>query len=381
MTTAAWWDKLPADFFAQDDGTPLDERHPIKIGATAAADRVLRTFLSSAIVGSSVPNLARPSQMARERERLEAYHALASTRDIDSIFPTPGVADIVASKPRFLHYRPRGIPAVDLSFDSVYEPLLPEMRASYLAHPRNRRVWAQHWRHPSGPRKTLIFLHGVIEGWYGLNSNWFALKWFYRQGYDVLQMTLPFHGYRTERYHPFSGYGFFSGGFCRINEAMLQAVCDARVLIRHLREQGAPSVGIAGLSLGGYLSALTATVERDMAFCIPNSPVVSPIDMARAWQPSGMMLEVLQRLYGLDLLELRRGMAVHSPLTYQPRTEGRRVMIIGGAGDRLTPPRFLRLLHAHWPGSHMHWFPGNHVLHLGQRKYLKLMSWFMNGHS
>ena len=55
-------------------------------------------------------------------------------------------------------------------------------------------------------------------------------------------------------------------------------------------------------------------------------------------------------------------------------------MIIGGAGDRFTPPRFVRLLHGHWPDSHLHWFPGNHVIHLGRQEYLKLMLSFMDSH-
>ena len=45
--------------------------------------------------------------------------------------------------------------------------------------------------------------------------------------------------------------------------------------------------GISGLSLGGYLSALMASVEPRLKFAIPNSPLVTPIDMALQWQPLG----------------------------------------------------------------------------------------------
>ena len=31
-----------------------------------------------------------------------------------------------------------------------------------------------------------------------------------------------------------------------------------------------------------------------------------------------------------------------------------------------------------WPGSKLHWFPGNHILHLDRRAYLKLMRSFMD---
>ena len=53
-------------------------------------------------------------------------------------------------------------------------------------------------------------------------------------------------------------------------------------------------------------------------------------------------------------------------------------MVIGGAGDRFTSPRFVSLLHQHWAGSDVHWFPGNHLLHLQQGRYLRLMKKFMD---
>ena len=36
------------------------------------------------------------------------------------------------------------------------------------------------------------------------------------------------------------------------------------------------------------------------------------------------------------------------------------------------------LLHQHWAGSDVHWFPGNHLLHLQQGRYLRLMKKFMD---
>jgi hypothetical protein len=45
------------------------------------------------------------------------------------------------------------------------------------------------------------------------------------------------------------------------------------------------------------------------------------------------------------------------------------------------PPRLVRLLHQHWQGSVIYWFPGSHVVHLQQGKYLRLMRGFMDRHS
>jgi pimeloyl-ACP methyl ester carboxylesterase len=84
---------------------------------------------------------------------------------------------------------------------------------------------------------------------------------------------------------------------------------------------------------------------------------------------------------GAGIQELRHALALHSPLSYTPKIEPQRLLIIGGAGDRLTPPRFVRLLHEHWQGSELHWFPGNHIVHLQQGTYLKRMRQFMDRYS
>ena len=379
--SAYWWDQLPEDFYKSPDGTELDKQHRFKVGATAAADRVLRAGLGSVMGASMTPLLLSKKALSQEFERLAFYREFAEKGDVQATFQAPEPVRMRVSNPRVGHYRPFGIPAQDLSFDSPFVPLNPAMRERFAGFRRNQVAHAQYWRHPRGPRRTLIFVHGVIEGWYGLNAMWFALKWFYRRGYDVVQFTLPFHGYRTERRHGASGIGFFSGGFSHINEAMLQGVCDLRVLLDYLYAQGAPSVGVSGLSLGGYFTSMLATADPRLAFAIPNSPVVAPIDMVLDWEPTGALLRAVMKRSGMSVRELRRDLAVHSPLTYAPQLDGDRALIIGGAGDRLTSPRFVRLLHDHWRESHLHWFPGNHVIHLSQGAYLRRMKNFMDRHT
>jgi hypothetical protein len=75
--------------------------------------------------------------------------------------------------------------------------------------------------------------------------------------------------------------------------------------------------------------------------------------------------------------DARHTTAVHCPLTWQPKLPREKLMIIGGAGDRLAPPKHSRLLWDHWDRCRIHWFPGNHVIHLDQGKYLKEMASFL----
>jgi pimeloyl-ACP methyl ester carboxylesterase len=379
---APWWETLAKDFPSQADGTELDAWHPFKVGITAGLDRGLRTLVSALLVSAAGAGFLLRRQLAQEFELLRHYQALADQADAGKSFPAPTRDILVHEMPASaLAYRPNGVPHRLLAFESPFRALHPELRKIYAQRRRNRQAFAQHWYHEDGPRPTLIVVHGFGADHYAVNACLLSLRRFYERGYDLLLFTLPFHGYRAEHLSAFSGSGLFAHGLSTFNEAMAHAVHDLRVYIGHLLASGAPSVGITGLSIGGYTSALLAAVDSRLAYCIPNAPVVSPADLAMEWQPIGYLLERLMRRQGIGLVELRHLVACHSPLTYAPKLAGERMLIVGGAGDRMTPPRHVRLLHAHWPGSRLHWYPGNHVLHLGQRAYQDLMLEFMDRHS
>lgn len=379
MQELPWWQTLPEDFNRSAHSTAIDKRHALKIRSTAALDLVLRTALGAAVLGATSRIMRDPAMQDRELELLEFYKGCADRADRHEVFQTPpqGVAVKRLSSPLF-GYRPRGIPVELLGFRSPYVALHPEVRDDYARHHRSHKVVAQHWRHESGPRPTLIFIHGYTADAFWLNSAMFSLRWFYKKGYDILLYTLPFHGYRGGRFDLFSGIGYFAHGFAQMNEAMLQSVYDLRIWIDYLQAQGVPAVGVSGLSLGGYISALAASADARLAFAIPNAPVVLPADMFLEWQPTATALRWLLSRRQIGVGELRHALALHCPLTWQPAIAGERLLVIGGAGDRFTSPRYVHALHRHWQGSRMHWFPGNHLVHLHQAEYLRLMRRFMD---
>ena len=116
-----------------------------------------------------------------------------------------------------------------------------------------------------------------------------------------------------------------------------------------------------------------------LKFAIPNSPLVVPIDMALQWQPLGPAdpPAAMARRFRHRRNAPRHGAAQPAELAAGASLP-ERLLIIGGAGDRFTAPSFVNLLHRHWAGSRLHWFPGNHVLHLQQGQYLRLMKRFMD---
>lgn len=181
----------------------------------------------------------------------------------------------------------------------------------------------------------------------------------------------------TGTFFTFQRTGLFSGGLCHLNETVANSVYDFRIFLDYLDSQGVEQYGVTGISLGGYTSAILAAVEERLAFSIPNVPVVSIVDLLLQWAPASWVAQALMRFHGMSIREARHQLAVHCPLTYQPILPKERLMIIGGAGDRLAPPKHARLLWDHWERCRIHWFPGNHVLHLDKGKYLKEMLTFM----
>ncbi|HTJ83367.1 MAG TPA: hypothetical protein VL400_16725, partial [Polyangiaceae bacterium] len=263
-----------------------------------------------------------------------------------------------------------------IRFESPFVPVNPKERDRYLSHAKNRFAHARSWRHSRAPRATVIAIHGFSADLYHFNEWFFAIPWLYESGFDVVLVTLPFHGSRQGALSPFSGYGFFSGGTNRINEAFAQAIFDLRIFIDDLFARGAPHVGVTGMSLGGLTTSLLASVERRLAFAIPNVPVTSIADLVLEWAPISGVVRGALGVVGKDVRTARQMLAPSSPLTFPPRVPRERLMIIGGVGDRLAPPRHARLLWDHWGRPRLHWFPGSHVLHFDRGEYFRAMKRF-----
>lgn len=373
-----WWEELQTDFRKRPDTFDVDRHTQVLVWISAAIDLVLRTVGAILLALFCMPSAFNPFRRTRDQEDATQYKLLAETSDVDRFFKRPSEAVAIQETARsWYHFRPKDGECKTLSFDSPFQPVNERLTARYQKHSRNRKAQAQYWRHHGAPRPTICAIHGFMADAYWANSRFLALRWFYERGYDVLLYTLPFHGHRQGVLSPFSGHGFFAGGVCQLNEAVAQSVYDFRIFMDHLESKGVEQIGVTGISLGGYTSAILAAVEERLAFVIPNVPVVGMADLLVQWVPSSWVTRCLMKLNGLDLRELRHRLAVHNPLTYPPRIPKERLMIIGGAGDRMAPPKHARLLWEHWSECRIHWFPGSHVIHLDQGRYLDEMFAFM----
>ena len=375
-----------ADIPAGADGLParsaLSPRQRLVVDASALGDLALRTWVSSLLATLVAPvvvttNLRR-ADAGSERDNLNFYAELAAQRDTAKSFPPPTELPRVSSRPagRLAAWAAHGT-VHNIAFPSSFTAINPAMRGQWAAWRSNNVVRAQHWRHDDGPRPTLCVIHGFMGSSYLANGRFFSLPWYYRSGYDVLMYTLPFHGKRAEKLSPFSGFGYFSGGLSGFAEAMAQAVHDFRSIVDYLRHTGVDRVALTGLSLGGYTSALVASVDDRLEAVIPNCPVVTPATLFDEWFPANKLVALGLRLSDISRPELTAGLSYHSPLNYRPLLPIDRRMIITGLGDRMAPPDNAVKLWEHWDRCALHWFPGSHVLHVSQLDYLRRMTAFL----
>ncbi|MEM9071242.1 MAG: alpha/beta hydrolase family protein [Myxococcota bacterium] len=375
---APWWKHLSKDFARSAEPFQLSKRQARAVRATSRFDVLLRTTGAFLVGGLALPVGYRRSELRRSMKDLDFYGPMAEAGDPAAFFHDPPSVRVRASKADwFPRFDPEDGVCETLRFDSPFMPVNPRLHKDYLAHKRNRVAHARYWRHNDGPRPTIFAIHGFSADLYLVNEWFFALPWFYRMGCDVMLFTLPFHGERQSRSSPFSGHGFFAGGPSRINESVAQAVMDFRILVDWLKARGVEKIGVTGVSLGGFTSAMLASVEPRLHFAIPNVPVVSIPDLVLEWEPIGTAVRTGLKLLRRDIVDARHLLAVSHPLTYAPVLPNDHLMIVGGVGDRLAPPKHSRLLWEHWDRCPIHWFPGSHLLHLDRGTYLEEIATFL----
>jgi hypothetical protein len=347
----------------------------LALDGVVLSDLALRTALSSLV---AVPaSLGAIGWGARDGlASLDPYIELAAARDPAAVFAPPPELT-VRTTPGIGPGEPGGRVEL-LRFESPYQAINPGVRRAYALHEHNGLARAQHWRHESGPRKTLCVIHGFGASPAWLNARFFSLRRFFAEGWDILLYTLPFHGGRRGTRLALNGIELFSHGPAQFNEAIIHAVHDFRIFLTHVLREGAPRVGLTGLSLGGYVSSLLAAVEPRLDFVIPNSPVVSLPQMVELWFPSSVAWRFAARTWSRHVDAVKRAWEVHSPLNYEPLIPRDRLMVIGGLGDRLAPPEQATLLWEHWGRPALHWFAGSHVIHLGRKTYLTEMRKLMD---
>jgi pimeloyl-ACP methyl ester carboxylesterase len=299
----------------------------------------------------------------QHQDRRALLHEIAAFYDRlgDRLFPEPPLPEIAGERRGSL---PGGGEVVDVAWPSAYEPAFPPTRTQYLAYAPNRRACARLFQHGDGARPAIVLLHGYQTGQFFVEERAFPVRWLYGLGLDVVLFTQPFHALRGGRDAPI----WPSANPARTNEGFGQAIFDLRALVRWL----APSkLAVAGMSLGGYTTALLATIAP-LDFACAMIPVASFSDLL--WQHNeGRPQRLRAEREGITLELWRAAMAVHTPVLRRPTVTPERMLVISAEGDRIAPCAHAEQLSAHFGCEEVR-FAGGHVLQIGRSEAFRALA-------
>jgi len=249
-----------------------------------------------------------------------------------------------------------------VSWISEYTPHPGEPGAeSWMAREENRMCHAQVLEHPGGPRPWLVCVHGFGMGTPLINFSGFAARRLHEElGLNLIFPCLPLHGPRGSG--KLSGVELIEMDCVNLVHAFAQAVWDLRRTLSWVRKRQPKAVGLYGISLGGYLSALTSAFDSQLDCVIASIPMVDLTSAAQDNEP--WIFRTYEREFEIDWDTFRAITRVVSPLSVEPQLPRERRFICAGTADRVVRPNHARALWRHWGRPQIHWFPSGHVLGL-----------------
>jgi len=143
------------------------------------------------------------------------------------------------------------------------------------------------------------------------------------------------------------------------------AVAEGTAIVRRLRREGYRRLGVAGISMGGSMAAQTAAMMGEP---------LAVICFITAHSASAVFTEgILSRYLAWDFLQreldgraeavawMRQILSRTDVRSYPPPALARAAVLVGARCDAYIPAESVRLLHAHWPGSTLHWMDTGHI--------------------
>jgi hypothetical protein len=229
----------------------------------------------------------------------------------------------------------------------------------WLEREGNQMAHAYVLEHPGSPRPWLVCVHGFGMGTPLVNFYGFDARRLHDDlGLNLIFPCLPLHGPRAGG--KMSGLELLAPDFVNLMHTFAHAVWDLRRTLSWLRSRGVEKLGLYGISLGGYLSALVASFESRLDCVIASIPMVDLASAARDNEP--WIFRRYDREFEIDWPALRAITHVISPLSLAPRIPHERRFICAGTADRVVRPNHARALWRHWDRPEIHWFPSSHVL-------------------
>ena len=260
---------------------------------------------------------------------------------------------------RSLHSTVGSLAYEHLRFDSTFEPWPGEPgRERWMAYQPVSTGHAWMLRHDGPPRPWIVLVNGYRTGEPAIDLTMFrAARLHHHHGLNVIAVVLPLHGPRRVGTN---GSRVLHAGAMNTIFTLAHGAWDVRSVIGWLRSEfGAESIGLSGISLGGYMVALVSGLEPDLVGVIggvPESDLVR--NMRRQLDP---LLPPYYEQWGLSWEPLEQVFGVVSPLSFPCLVPRERRYIYAGLFDRWVRPGNVRELWDHWERPDMCWYNGSHL--------------------
>jgi hypothetical protein len=311
-----------------------------------------------------------PMQSKEELERsfamLRCYTDPAVLADPDRLMAPASELPLVVTRWR----RPiKGGTHAHLDFASPYTPVHPIYAAEFRRYDKLDRVHLFAWQHSTPAPASIVITHGWGLGAKHIHAQEFGFDFLFRKlGLDVYYYVAPFHWLRRPTRARFSGELHPSPNLMRTNEAFIQTVRELRTAFGIIQRHNPAPLGMMGSSLGGYTTALLASLDDRVRFAIPVLPPSSLADLF--WEHgAGDPVRAMAEGIGMTQERFRSAWALHSPLSHQPKVPFDGRLIVSATGDGLVGEHNVEPLWHHWGRPERIRFAGGHILQVYRGQY------------
>lgn len=341
----------------------------IKQSTKLVAQQADEAFVEYFIKGRRPGKTQKPA-MTREQalqfiiqlEQIAArYEASDWISDPERFFPAPSTAQISLGVGRAQGQYERQ----ELSWPSQYTAIEQDVASVYEAYTTNSTARARAWLSPAHiGSNTIILVHGYAGGQYALEERIWPIKTFLSHGLQVVLFVLPHHGERKAAQY---SQPLYPSRDVRLTlEGVRQSIHDLRALMSWLKQRGSKHVGVMGMSLGGFVTSLLATIEPTLDFCVPLIPLASFAD----WAEQMDTLVPIQDLRARHYEAIKRVSACISPLSRPRLITNHHMMILGADSDQVTPLSHAKRLSEHFDAP-LKTFQGGHLLQVGRAQVME----------
>lgn len=236
-------------------------------------------------------------------------------------------------------------------------------------YPSNDKITGEAFiKDEDGPH--VIFVHGWRAESFDQVKKIFHKSITKDLGWNMYYFTLPYHFQREPSQSLYSGEFMISANIKRSLAAIRQAIVDLRCFIQWIKENKKGPVVIVGISLGGFITNLLATVESKID--VLTSIFYSNRLSYSIWNTlPGKYIKADLEHYDVEYEDLIRYWEITDPSKALPKVKKKNVLLISAQHDRYVHIEDTDYLWESWGKPTRYVYPCGHAGLVLKRKRIE----------